>query len=136
MRFLSLKPSMYQSSYSRLPLHESAGRQEFLKDKNTLAQTYASRNMRKLQNRRKSSVSLYNLNKYGSSKRRLASSPLRLVFSKALYSADKNSSTLATSNAEPLLLAALKSRMKLRQLQDLTLHAQRRLLPSEQILPP
>lgn len=37
---------------------------------------------------------------------------------------------------EPILLSAIKARLKTRRLQDLMLHVTRRALPNEQVLPP
>lgn len=72
-------------------------------------------------------------------KRRFQKLPLELTLDNILgqtSNALPNGSVSLDALTEPLLLSAIKDRLKAQRLQDLTLHVNRRLLPTEQILPP
>lgn len=71
-------------------------------------------------------------------KRRFQKLPLELTLDNTLNKQDAFLEEGRSLDAltEPLLLSAIKARLKSRRLQDLALHVNRRLLPSEQILPP
>ncbi|MGZ6444712.1 MAG: hypothetical protein ACXWRG_11450 [Bdellovibrio sp.] len=66
-------------------------------------------------------------------KRRLASSTIQLTFDQKVL-AKTTSSVSAT--VERLMLTGIKARRRARQLQNLVLHANRRVPSREQILPP
>ena len=105
---------------------------------------YLTRQWRKLLNSRKKAVlnstaplaALFLKPERVVSKRRLSSSPSELLFHDVPAESILLQNSSLEASTETLLLSALVHRAKNRELQELTLHSARRLLPLEQILPP